>query len=188
MRFIELGHFYANKEVPPGALDYLKNFRFDDSDLLTFFIDDYTYKTKKIDLDKLHEMARGYLPRRAYIYYESKIVEFADKTMEYLRKNFDVKDNCCRQWCSKVSDYLPDKITYSYINQPGFYANIYKKGRPNCFLLSLTWTLYRAGFFSGETNEVLTIIDKKYQKLEEKVAKLLPKDVRDRCRWVFVEA
>lgn len=92
------------------------------------------------------------------------MVKYSESTIDYLCGRFIVKD-------------LPEATLNG--------IKLKRNGKPTCFLLSLTWTLFRAGYFNDEETKVLTIIDKKYQKLEENVYKYSPENVKKRLEYIY---
>lgn len=67
-------------------------------------------------------------------------------------------------------------------NYPDFYRKYRINSAPNCFLLSRAWLISRLSNY----NNVLTIIDKKYKKMEMDIFSTLDLDYQKRCKWIFV--
>ena len=59
--------------------------------------------------------------------------------------------------------------------------------RQTCQMLSYTWTMFRLGLLSSTKaeNQVLTVIDKKYMRLENRVFEMVPKEFRDKIFYRF---
>ncbi len=155
---IEIGHFYMTDPYENSQLEYLKKIKFDLNDNLILFIDDVSKQKndKVLNVGRLKEDVEKILGRGVGIVYESEMKVFLDRTIRYLEVNFQV-----RKQGGKM--YLMDQCIVS------------KKGDPTCFMYSLMWSLFRTGFYIGQSLKTLTIIDKKYEKLENKVRKYLKK-------------
>jgi hypothetical protein len=163
-RKVEIGHFYLSEFFEPNCLNYLKNFKFQERDELILFLDDFSEKSRVLEVDKLVELAEKITQRKVAVVYESEMIKYSEKTIDYLCK-------------SSVVSSIPD------ISANGI--KLKRNGEPTCFLLSLTWTLFRAGFFNNTNADVLTIINKNYFKLEQKVVSCLPPEIKKRVEYIF---
>lgn len=166
-KYIEIAHFYSDKVATKESLSYLKNFKFGLGDFLSVFIDDYSVNSDKLDIMALNSLIFEEIGRSAEFASEKQMAnDYAEKTIQYLTSRYLVESR---------GDILVAN------------NKVIKRGdKYSCFLLSLTWCLYRSGFFHNRYNEVLTIILKEYQKLEEKVRDFLPEDRKKLCEWIFV--
>jgi hypothetical protein len=167
LKYIEIAHFYSDEVATKEKLSYLKNFKFDNRDFLSVFIDDYSVNSDILDRIALSDLIFQEVGKIVEHASEKQMADdYAEKTIEYLTSKYLVESR---------GDILVAN------------NKVIKRGdKYSCFLLSLTWCLYRSGFFHNQYNEVLTIISKKYQKLEEKVKDFLPDDRKKLCEWIFV--
>lgn len=163
-RKVEIGHFYCDQRVEDISLDYLDNFKFSDHDELILFIDDYSTDKRVLNIEQLVYLVESRLQRKILVAYESEMLKYSNQTLEYLYANFIIKHS---------SELTLDKV------------KLKRHDKPTCFLLSLTWTLFRSGYFQEKEFDVLTIISTRYQKLENKVYKYLPDGIKKRVQYVF---
>lgn len=75
-----------------------------------------------------------------------------------------------------------EEMAESIEEYPDFYRKYRINNSPNCFLLSRAWLISRLSNYDN----VLTIIDKKYKKMEMDIFSTLSPDYQKRCRWIFV--
>lgn len=62
------------------------------------------------------------------------------------------------------------------------YNEFYRNGKPTCFHLSYLWTMFRL----NNAPKIWTIVEKRYQKLEEKVVSCLPPDLKHKTFYHFI--
>jgi hypothetical protein len=154
-KVVEIGHLYMTETYKESQLEYLKKLNFSQDDNLVLFIDDVSEldKDRHLNVEKLKLDVEKLLNRTVGIVYESEMKVFLDQTIEYLKSNFSVID-------VDGNIYLDKNC-------------IVKMDKPTCFMYSLMWSLFRNGFFIDKNMKTLTVIDKKYKKLEKRVKKYL---------------
>jgi hypothetical protein len=169
---VEIGHFYMNEVFDANKLDYLHEQRFSEDDVLILFIDDYSFPEKVLDLAALKDSCEKILGRTVQIEYESDMVRYFDLAILYLDpaklKRISVND-------------VPTEILYDD-------RKIYdcQTKRPTCQMLSYIWTLQRLNAFYKTCDKlVLTVIDRKYMKLEQRVYSMIPVQHRHKIFYRF---
>lgn len=167
---VEIGHFYLSDRYRPGALDYLKKQRFNDGDRFHLFLDDYHADTNVLDIHTLKTDAQELVGGEVNVEFEASMVQYYEEAFKLL----DPADITATYFADNCTIYHRGRTIY----------DITKK-RPSCQMLSFIWTLYRLGHFTGEENQVLTIIDSKYTNLEKRVFEMLPIEMRKRVFYRF---
>lgn len=161
---VEIGHFYTNEFFDANQLGYLREQKFNLSDELILFIDDYTDPSDNLNIPLLKRACEEVLGRSVKVEYESEMVKFFDSAIMHLSPNKLKKIS--------VND-IPTELLYD--DRKIF---DYKTNRPSCQMLSFIWTLFRLNVFKNKTGGddqfVLTVIDKKYFKLEQRVFSMIP--------------
>ncbi len=175
--FVEIGHFYTNEKFNVESLNYLREQRFAEDDILVLFIDDYTFpNAKELDVDNLRLECEKILNRSVVTYFESQMADkkYYDRalaTLEYEK-------------LERVSiNGTPTELRYN-----GKKIFDYSTKRPTCLMLSYTWTMYRLGqisFWQQEEHQVLTVIDKKYMKLEQRVFLMVSEHLRHKIFYRY---
>jgi hypothetical protein len=174
--FVEIGHFYTDEEFDQLNLAYLREQKFNADDKLFLFIDDYTNPSKALNLELLFEEVGKIVNRPIGIYYEADMVQHFEQALSFLD----------RKKLQKISvNDVPTELRFD-----GRKIFDYTTGRPTCQMLSFTWTLFRLGELTptyGWSEPVLTVIDRKYAKLEDRVFHMLPMHLRNRIFYRFFE-
>ena len=169
--FIEVGHFYSDETNSEIKLDYLtplkETLRQMNTSVKALFIDDYTNNTKNLNITALRDEVERIIDSDIKIFYEGDMVQYFDQTISLFTDNDLVITKYNRGKTEKLELAINDyRITLAEVH-PNF--------QPTCAMLSLIWTLYRLGAYSGvsDINPILTIIDSKYEPVENKVMKMV---------------
>ncbi len=169
--FAEIGHFYIDQEFKPGCFDYLKNLKLSNY-YCSIFIDDYNVGSNHaLDIPALILEAKNVIGVEPDVFYESKMVDFFWRAVGAITE-------------VPIKTETTDLGVFLSAGKRRL-GQIYPILQPTCFMLSLTWTLFRLGFFKWERNNVLTIIDKKYKKMELEICNLLPKSFQSHLYYRF---
>lgn len=170
---VEIGHFYTNETLDLNSLLYLREQNFNQDDDLVIFIDDYTCPSDNLDVEFLQKCCERMIGRKVRIEYESTMVGYFQKALKFL----DPKK------IQKISiNDVPTELLYDGKRIFDFSTN-----RPSCQMLSFTWTLFRLNAFTDENENpsVLTVIDRKYFKLEQRVFSMIPLKFRDKIFYRY---
>lgn len=169
--FIEIGHFYTDDDISMIDLSYLDDImdtiKNSSNKVLALFIDNYNTVEHILDVPQLKLDYEGKLNTPIHIFYEGDMVQYYHKTLNFFTDKDLVVTKYNRGKKEKLELAIGDaRITIAEIS-PNF--------KITCAMLSLMWTLYRLGVYNndGILNNVTTIIDKKYMKVEEKVLMML---------------
>ena len=169
IQFIEIGHFYADEHINQLNLSYL-------GDVVTklkglknafcaLFIDNYNASVFNLDVKQLKSHYEIVLDMPIHIFYEGDMKEYYNRTLSLFNEKDLVVTKYNRGKKEKLELALGDRrITIAEIT-PDF--------KITCAMLSLIWTLYRLGFYDNKKNNVITVIDEKFSKVEEKVMTML---------------
>lgn len=170
---VEIGHFYTNEVFDSEGLKYLYQQKFRDEDTLFLFIDDYTFQSDILNVSLLVTECEKILGRSVFIEYESKMARHFNYALQFLDENKIKKVTIKNE---PVELFYENKKIYDYAT-----------ARPTCQMLSFIWTLVRLGLIDGygKTKDVLTVIDKKYMKLENRVFEMVPIEHRKNLFYRF---
>lgn len=168
--FIEVGHFYADEfnhaldlsylDALASKISHLKN------TIFALFIDDYNASSFNLNIDILKNSYESILSIPVQIFYEGDMKEFYNQTLSL----FSDKDLVITKYNRGKKQKLELAIGDSRIT----IAEIEPTFKITCAMLSLMWTLYRLGVYeNGNISNVITVIDEKYMKVEEKVMTML---------------
>lgn len=168
--FIEVGHFYADEFNHSIDISYLETIV---SKLISFkstvfalFIDNYNSSAFNLNVTDLKTHYESVLSSPVHVFYEGDMERFYHQTLTLFSDKDLVITKYNRGKKQKLELALGDsRITLAEI-EPTF--------KITCAMLSLMWTLYRLGVYDGnEISNVVTVIDEKYMKVEEKVITML---------------
>lgn len=157
---VEVGHFYLNEtDFDVSYLYDIKQYLPVDS-IKVLFIDDYSFLERKLNLSSLKYQCEVILGDAVEIVYESSMVAYYDEIIAL----FNPKDICItryrKQGVEKRNLVIEGELFPLATVEPYF--------KPTCLMLSLCWSLYRL-----EQGSTITVIDKKYYSVEEKVKKVI---------------
>lgn len=168
MNFIEIGHFYTNENITKESLDYLDFYKDNTTNsIYALFIDNYNQNSYNLNVNLLKKYAEEIINRPIKVYYEADMLSMYDDVLKLFRKEDLVISKYKRGKIKKIEIILNNtNITLAEV-APNF--------KPTCTMLSLIWTLYRAGII--EHNEpirkVHTLINLRYDTVEAKVVELV---------------
>lgn len=170
---VEIAHFYLDQEFNTNMLDHLKSHTFKEEDFLFIFIDDIHVDVNRLDLSALAKLANDVVGRLVVFEYESSMIQYCEIAPQFIDNPTYLHD----EHGNELQLLHSGKVLIDYTGiQP----------QATCQMLSFVWTLYRMGILrENPPADCLTIIHKKYCKLEQRVCSMLKPELKKHAFYRF---